>query len=234
MLSKFNAVLAGGATSMFAGAIANAHVSVSSGPAFADTTQIVEFGVGHGCEGADTQSVRIEIPAEVLSVRAVPSDLGPASVELDDAGLVTAVTWEKPDESVLEADTQYYSLKLRLRVPNQPFSTLYFPAYQVCRTADGDTLEVAWDAEVPESEVADGEEPAPALSILPKRVAGWNKFTLPVDVPDLDLFFSDARIVWKGEAAYSANPSTAELIAGTPAVTALTELSANDEIWVKY
>ena len=64
--------------------------------------------------------------------------------------------------------------------------------------------------------------------------AGWNKYIVAAAVPDVAALFGDAQIVWKGTAAYSANPTTAELIGATPGVTALTALAANDEIWVKY
>jgi hypothetical protein len=53
-------------------------------------------------------------------------------------------------------------------------------------------------------------------------------------VTDLGALFGDALIVWKGTAAYSANPVTADLIKTTAGVTALTGLTPNDEICVKY
>lgn len=211
---------------------AGAHISVTSGPAFADTNQEITFGVGHGCEGSDTLSVRVEIPTEVVSVRALGSDLGPASVALDDAGLVRAVTWAKPQASVLEADTHYYKLTFRIRVPNQPFTTLHFPTYQTCQASDGTTLEVGWVSTTEDE--SEESEPAPALRIVPKRLSGWNKLRVPQAMSDLSAFFSDAVIVWKGNAAYSANPSTADLIAATAGVSPLSALLANDEIWVRY
>jgi periplasmic copper chaperone A len=231
-MRSFSALLLAASFAMFPAAAA-AHVSVTSGPAFADSTQEVVFGVGHGCEGHDTRSVRIELPAEVVSVRALTSDLGTAQVELDDAELVRAVTWEKPAESVLDADTNYYKLALRIRVPNQPFTTLYFPTYQVCLASDGTEIQVDWVSMV-QNETEGGPEPAPALHVLPKRFAGWNQFVVPDAVENLSIFFADALIVWKDDAAYSANPATAELIASTPGVTELTALAASDEIWVKY
>ena len=233
MIRKISAVLGAGFSVAFASSLASAHIGIA-GPGFADTNQVITFSVGHGCEGSDTRSVRVEIPSEVASVRAVDSNLGRASVELDDAGLVTSVTWEKPESDVLPGDTNYYTLALRLRVPNQPFTTLHFPAYQTCQTADGALIEVAWSAAVSEDEVPEGEEPAPALTILPARVTGWNKLTVPVDVEELSVFFSDAQIVWKGEAAYSSNAATTELIGSTDGVTELTSLEEGDEIWVKY
>jgi hypothetical protein len=53
-------------------------------------------------------------------------------------------------------------------------------------------------------------------------------------VPDLSVFFGDAQIVWKGTAAYSSNPATAELAKMTSGVSELTALDAGDEIWVRY
>ena len=69
---------------------------------------------------------------------------------------------------------------------------------------------------------------------MPARKPGWNKFVVTQAMTDLSVYFGDALIAWKGAAAYSANPATTELIAGTAGVAPLTALSANDEIWVKY
>ncbi|HEY7371169.1 MAG TPA: DUF1775 domain-containing protein [Polyangia bacterium] len=216
-------------------AIADAHISIASGPGFANTTQEITFGVGHGCAGADTTGVRVEIPAAVVSVRAMRSDFGKVSVEKDAAGTITAVSWQKPDAEVLDADLAYYKLVLRVKVPDQPFTTIFFPSRQTCRAADGTMTTVNW-VSLPTDPVVDGgaDEPAPALTIVPARRPGWNKFTVAAGVPDLSVFFNDALIVWKGAAAYSANPATTDLIMATSGVTALSSLAANDEVWVKY
>jgi uncharacterized protein YcnI len=217
-------------------AVARAHVSIASGPGFANTTQEITFGVGHGCAGADTYKVRVQIPADVLSVRPLRSDFGKVSVEKDTAGAITAVTWQKADADALDADIAYYKLVIRLKVPNKPFTTYYFPSQQTCRAMDGTLSTVAWSM-LPTDPVVDGgavDEPAPALVVLPARRPGWNKFVVAAAVSDLSTLFGDAQIVWKGAAAYSANATTAELIGSTAGVTALTALAANDEIWVKY
>jgi uncharacterized protein YcnI len=232
MRTFFDASLVGAAVSLVS-TLATAHVSVASGPGFADTSQEIVFGVGHGCEGADTSGVRVEIPAEVTSVRVMPNVFGRATIEKDAADLIRAVLWQKDPADVLDSDFGYYKMSLRIRVPNQPFTTLLFPSRQTCTAADGTISTVDWIAAT-ESPDGGGPEPAPALQILPARVSGWNKFTVPVAIADLGTFFEDALIVWKGSAAYSANPTTSELITGTPGVTALTSLNANDEIWVKY
>jgi periplasmic copper chaperone A len=215
----------------FASARAEAHVSIASGPAFANVSQEVAFGVGHGCQGADTYRVQVEIPAGVTSVRPETSDFGQVDVETDAAGTVVAVTWTKSESSVLDADTQYYKLLLRLKAPAQPFTTIYLPARQTCRAGDGSETVVDW---VGIDETDTTVEPAPMLYLLPARFPGWNKYTLDTDVTDLKGFFGDAQIVWAGNKAYSVNPSTAELIAGTDGVSALTSLAAGEQIWVKY
>jgi uncharacterized protein YcnI len=213
-------------------ALAQAHISVASGPGFANTTQELVFGVGHGCAGADTYSVKMEIPAGVTSVRPVRSDFGRVSVEKNGAGDVVAVIWQKAEQDLLDADTSYYKLTVRLKLPNQPFTTVYFPTHQTCKAADGTLSTTHWIATT--AAPGAGEEPAPAVQVVPARKPGWNKFTVPAAIPDLKLFFSDAEIVWKASAAFSPNPATVELAKATSGVTELTALQANDEIWVKY
>jgi periplasmic copper chaperone A len=215
--------------------IAHAHISIASGPGFANTTQEITFGVGHGCAGTDTYRVRIEIPTDVLSVRPLRSDFGKVSIEKDTAGTITAVSWQKADADALDADLAYYKLVVRLKVPNKPFTTYFFKAHQTCRAMDGTLSTVDWTM-LPTDPAVDGgsDEPAPALVVLPARQSGWNKYVVAQPVADLSTIFSDAQIAWKGTAAYSANPNTAALITSTAGVTALTSLAANDEIWVKY
>jgi periplasmic copper chaperone A len=219
-------------------ALAHAHVSIISGPGFLNVTQEVTFGVGHGCSGADTYRVQVEIPAGIGSIRPLTSGFGKTSLETDSAGNVTSVTWQKADADALPGDTEYYKLTVRMRIGiSGPFETVYFPVHQTCRDKNGALLVTHWvgkPGDPPPPGDAGEDEPAATLQVLPARVAGWNKFTVPVAVSDLSVFFKDALIVWKGNAAYSANPSTLELIKTTEGVTALASLQANDEIWVKY
>lgn len=211
---------------------AQAHVSVS-GPGYANQSQVLNFGVGHGCAGADTVRIEVSLPKEVSQVRAVPSGVfGEMSIRADAAGVPTAVVWTKPNARA--ADDSYYTLSIRLKLPDAPFTTLYFPTKQVCRDKDGNESTTDWVA-LPGAEVKEGEEeePAPALNILPARFPGWNKVTAKADVKDLKVF-DDAQIVWVGDAAYSSNPATKELIKSEDGVKELTEIKANAEIWVKY
>lgn len=214
-------------------AVASAHIGVTS-PVYAGTTQELTFNVGHGCEGADTLSISVEIPATVTSVRVQPSGFGTATIDKDPATeLVKSVTWVKDEADLREADDGYYKLSIRAKIPAQPFTTLFFKTRQTCKVPGGATTVVDWVGEI-QTEAEGGPEPAPAALVLPPRKPGWNKFKVPVAIADLSKVFDDAQVVWKGTAAFSSNPVTAEQIKGTAGVTALTALAAGDEIWVKY
>jgi len=213
--------------------VADAHVSISSGPAAANKSQKITFTIGHGCENADTVAVRVEIPAAVSSVRALRSDFGKPSIERGAGNAISAVVWRKPDADVQDEDIGYYDLTIRARVGNVPFTQIYFKIHQTCRTATGVETTVSWAA-LP----GEAGEPAPAVAVVPTRQAGWNKYVVGANVSiaaaDLPTYFGDALIVWRGSAAYSANPITTALIASTAGVASLTDLAPNDEIWVKY
>lgn len=226
----------GAATVLTFVASADAHVAAASGPWFANATQELVFTIGHGCSGADTYRLKVDIPAGVTAVRPMTSDFGKASVTKDSAGAVTSVTWQKADADALDEDIAYYRLTLKVKTPDKPFTTLYFAAHQTCRAKDGTLTTVDWVG-LPGDPVPDGgkaAEPAAAFPLLPARAPGWNQYTVPVAVTDLATYFKDAAIVWKGAQAFSANPSTQTQIKSTAGVTTLTSLAAGDVVWVKY
>jgi uncharacterized protein YcnI len=218
---------------VLASATAHAHVSLTSGPGYAKQSQVLTFGIGHGCTGADTVKLEVAIPDSVTSVRAMPSAFGDATVNYDDAMVVKSVSWSK--DKARSVDDQYYQMSIRITVPDAPFTTIYFPAKQTCRAADGKETVVEWSA-IPDpntDETSEGSEPAPALNILPVRYPGWNKFTVKADIKDLTVF-NDAQIVWSGDAAYSSNPATQDQIKNEDGVSTLTEIKSGSDIWVKY
>jgi uncharacterized protein YcnI len=213
--------------------VAEAHFGVASGPAQAAKTQKITFSAGHGCSGSDTLRVRIDIPAGVTSVRALFSDFGKPTV-IKDGTTVTAVEWTKADTDLLAADDSYYEFTIRARVPDAAFTRLQFNVTQVCRSSGGVETTVLWDQP---PGAPPGGNPAPMVTVVPGRSAGWNKITVgrTVAEADLPLYFGDAQIVWRGTAAFSTNPNTMTQISSTPGVTALTgDLAANDELWVRY
>lgn len=212
-------------------AIAQAHVTLASGPAPASTTQKITFGVGHGCETggvhSDTIKIRVDIPAGVTSVRPLFSDFGKPTVTLTGT-TVTAVEWTKATGDFLEGDDAYYELTLRARTPGTPFTQLQFNVTQTCR----DGTVVRWD----QGPTSTTGNPAPMLNVTPAHTSGWNEITVPAAVAAADLarYFGDAQIVWRGNAAFSTNAATMAQIGITAGVTVLGELAANDKIWVKY
>jgi periplasmic copper chaperone A len=212
--------------------LATAHISIGSGPAFANKTQKITFNIGHGCAGADTIGVRVDIPAGITSVRALPSDFGkPQVVKTGDA--VSSVTWTKPDADLQDEDVGFYELTLRARVGEVPFTKILFTVTQTCRTPAGVETVVVWD----QPPGAQSGEPGPLLTVVPARTPGWNKLVLTTGIAAADVpgYFGDALIVWRGAAAYSANAVTAAQITATTGVTALAgDLAAGDELWVRY
>ncbi len=227
---------------LIAPSIASAHISIPSGPAFANKSgQKITFGINHGCtatSGAklDTLSVKIDIPSgiDATSVRALPSDFGGTPIVTRSGTNVTSVQWNRNPADLQASDVAYYEVTLRLKVLDVPFTRIPFVLTQVCRPQGGtatDDVTVVWTG--PES----AAEPSPQLTVVSVHVAGWHKLTLttPVLVADLGTYFGDAQIVWKGATAFSANAVTAALITMTTGATALTtNLAAGDEIWVKY
>ncbi|XXF79640.1 DUF1775 domain-containing protein [Myxococcaceae bacterium GXIMD 01537] len=236
MKSQIRTLLA--LASALAATAASAHISVSGTP-IAGTTFEANFTVSHGCNGADTYRVKIRIPEGVTSVRPIDSAFGKAVVEKDAVtGQVTAVVWTRSGD-VLPEDLNYYRFTLRAKLPNKPFTTVYFPTTQTCRTTTGTESVTEWSGTSGEhNHDSDGgttvtENPAPSMYLYPPRMPGWNKYTVNEHVHDLTVFM-DALIVWSGNKAYSFNPNTRALIEKEPNTEILSEIHPGMEIWVKY
>jgi periplasmic copper chaperone A len=236
--SSLLSLLAASAVTLGLAATASAHVSISSGPAAANKSQVISFGVGHGCEDAaqkhlDTIKIRVTIPAGVTGVRAIFSDFGKPTV-VKSGTTVTHVEWTKPTADLLDGDDAYYDLKIRARVPDAPFTKLKFDVEQTCQdSTTGAQVVVNWNA----AEGATGE-PAPQLVVVPARsAAGWTEVTVPraLTQDEVPTYLGDAQIVWRGTSAYSSNAATAAMITATPGVTALSGgLAIGDKLWVRY
>jgi len=225
------------AVTVFSG-LAIAHPTVASGPGFANKgSQKITFGLAHGCDGADTIKIKVDIPTTVTSIRALYSDFGRPTITRDPNNAnpqtnVRSIEWVKGDTE-LDEDFAFYEFTLRGRIADVPFTKILFTVTQTCKVPNASPTTVVWD-QPPESTVG---EPAPVLNVVPQRVAGWNKFVLTTAVAaeDVPLYFADAQIVWRGTEAFSPNSNTRAMIQGTTGVTELTtDLAVGDEIWVKY
>ncbi len=215
-----------------------AHMSVASGPVQAGRTSKISLGISHGCNDTeDSWKIRVTFPAGTFSsVRPMRSDFG-TPVVLKEGNQVSGIEWTKPDADKRQADDAYYELTFRAAVPNTPFSKVKLTITQTCVDASGNpTTPVVWD-----DDASSDPEPAPRLVILPQKLTptGWTKLTIPanttVAAADLDDYFPDALIVWKGTAAFSTNANTVEQINATTGVTFLdSDLVAGDVVWVRY
>lgn len=221
--------------------VASAHITIASGPAFANKNgQKISFAINHGCTVTggtlDTLSIKLDIPAgiDATSVRPLPSDFGGTPTVAKTGTSVTSVTWTRAPADLQASDVAYYELTLRLKVNDVPFTKIPWVITQVCRPQGGtavDDVTVVWTGP------STNPEPSPNLTVVPVHATGWHKITLTTAVvaADMGIFFGDAQIVWKGTAAFSSNAFTAALITMTTGVTALTsDLAVGDEIWVKY
>lgn len=189
---------------------------------FAGKSYTATMNVGHGCEDEttgthyDTEILEVEIPATFTKVRPMDATWGTAAVETDIAGNVTKLIWTRTLAAHAE-DTHLYQVSFKGSLPNAPLTTLEFVATQRC---NGDTIATVWEG-------AD----VPTLKLLPARLPGWNQYTAQADIDEATIksFFADALIVWSNNAAYSANPHTAELITNP-----LTAIPLGAVFWVKY
>jgi uncharacterized protein YcnI len=156
-------VSAGGLAALLAASAAQAHVSASPKEAQAGAYQVVRFGVGHACAGADaTTAVRLEMPDGLPSARPQPKPGWTLSIERGTGGpeSVKAIVWR----GRLPAD-QFEEFVVMMRLPDRP-GPLFIPAIQTC----GD-IETRW-TEIPPMDAAPRpERPAPAIRLLPRESA---------------------------------------------------------------
>jgi uncharacterized protein YcnI len=236
---------------------AQAHITLS-GLAAPKGTAEVTVNVPHGCTEKDpafpndttkdkhypAYKVKVDIQPGVTSVKTFHVAFGKAALTKDATGNVTSVTWTK-DGADEATDEVAFRFIVRGTFPDAPFTKAYFPATAYCRKpGGGEDIADPYtalpdpagtpDAGAPVDAAAPVANAAPFIVILPARTPGWNKYTVPVAIPDVSVFFKDASIVWAGTAAYSANAVTADLIKKEPGTTVLTSVAAGTEIWVKY
>jgi uncharacterized protein YcnI len=235
MQSGWKAMAWAAGMTLLVSAKAQAHISATS-PATANSTQEITFGVGHGCGVVDTFQIEVQIPAGVSNVRPLHGGVfgNPKLVKDEATGVLKSIRWTKNVADVADGDPNYYKLAIRAKLPDAPFTTLYFKTTQTCRDASGVETTEEWFAEgESEGHSETGPAPSPAVYLLPARTAGWNKFVVTQAIKDLSVF-NDAQIVWADNKAYSANAVTKAFIESEPGTQLLTEIPANTEIWVKY
>ncbi len=163
---------AAGAALLTGAPVAGAHVGTSPSEAPAGSRQVIDFRIGHGCDGSPTTKLAIKIPEGVVAV--TPEHIAGWTVEVetgpitpyDDHGTqvsegVTQVTWTGGPLP----DGQYQTFGLSLMLPDTPGETVSFPAVQTCEQG-----ETPW-IELPADGGAEPEHPAPAV-VLTEATGG--------------------------------------------------------------
>jgi len=155
-------------------AAAQAHVTLETREAPADSYYKAAFNVGHGCKGSPTVRIRVRIPDGVVAVKPQPKTgwelaitRGKLAKPYSDGhgGMisegVTEVTWS--GGKLL--DEHFDQFVLRAKLPSQPNSVLYFPVVQECEQGAHRWIEIPAEGK----SLSDYKEPAAALKLTPKQ-----------------------------------------------------------------
>ncbi|CAA0115651.1 YcnI family protein [Zhongshania aliphaticivorans] len=212
-----------------------AHVSVVSSTAYANSYYQVILSIPHGCDGADTERVEVEIPSTMVSVKPLidfNSANIPVGIEAEQVnGEVSKLIFNR--DNAAETDNTIYTVSFRGKLSDAPFTTQYFPTTQYCVGGGVAAWTGTNGGHNHDSSAESTELPAPSVFVYPTRHLGWNQYTAPDHLHDMGIF-KDAEIVWKGGAGYSANPVTMELIEADEDSSSLSEIHPDESFWVKY
>lgn len=154
---------------------ASAHVTLESGEAALGSTYKAVFRVPHGCEGAPTNVVRVQIPEGVISVKPMPKAgwtlekvKGKYEKTYDYYGTpmgegVKEIVWK--GGSLADDEYDEFILRGMLAGDFKVGEMLYFPVVQECPDGKAER----W-IEVPAAGQSsdDLESPAPGIKILEK------------------------------------------------------------------
>lgn len=147
-------VLASAAALAFPAA-ASAHVSVDASTTEVGGYSTLTFAIGHGCDGAPTESVTVDFPAEIGSVK--PTAKPGWDVEVNEEGETRSVTYTA-DEALPDGLRDTVEVAALLPLDGAAGDVLTFPVTQSCTEG-----ELIWD-QVPDGE-AEPELPAPQLTL---------------------------------------------------------------------
>ncbi len=162
-------------SSVLASSAAFAHVTLENQQAVVGSTYKATLRVPHGCAGKPTNVVRVQIPAGVTGVKAMPKpgwklemikDTS-APAKKDDHGadivVVKEVVWS--GGNLLDENYDEFVFRGALSKDLAPNTTMYFPVVQECP----DKAFERW-IEIPAEgkTSADYKKPAPGLKLLPK------------------------------------------------------------------
>jgi uncharacterized protein YcnI len=117
---------------------ASAHVTLDQAVMPADSYVRIALRVPHGCEGAATAGVRLQVPSDLRGVRAMPVAGWTLTSRMEGGVTVQGEhgTIHVPREVSWHGgnlpDDQYQEFVMLVRTPAEPGATLYFPVVQEC------------------------------------------------------------------------------------------------------
>jgi uncharacterized protein YcnI len=149
---------------------AEAHITLETGQSAANATYKAVLRVGHGCEGADTTSVRVQIPEGLIAAKPMPKPgwkielkEGAYAKSYDYYGTpvtkgIKEISWSGGSLP----DAFYDEFVFRVRVTGfAPGSTVYLPVVQEC----GKTVERWIEIPAQGKSEDDYEHPAPSFTV---------------------------------------------------------------------
>ncbi len=153
---------------------AHAHATLEVLQAPAGTYYKAVLRVPHGCEGSPTTAVKIRIPAGVTAVKPQPKpgwELHTVIGQLDEPH--TDGHGQQITEGVTEVhwtggrllDEHYDEFAMRVRLPDAPGETLFFPTVQECEQGVHRWIEIPEAGRTGD----DHDEPAPRLRLTPRN-----------------------------------------------------------------
>jgi uncharacterized protein YcnI len=157
---------------------ASAHITLETAQAPVGSSYKAVLQVPHGCAGAPTNAIRVQMPEGVISAKPMPKPgwtleivKGAYAKSYDYFGTPTnegvrEVIWSGgnlPDDFYDE-----FVIRVYLTPDLAPGAMLYFPVIQQCGTASDAWIEVPADGQTED----DLQLPAPGLKLLPATASG--------------------------------------------------------------
>ncbi|GAA3631047.1 hypothetical protein GCM10022200_12350 [Microbacterium awajiense] len=152
-------IAAGVALAVGAPLAASAHVNVTPGTPAAGSNTTLTFAFSHGCDGAPTTALAIEIPEGVAGVKPNVQAGWTITVEEGEDGVPTSVTYTT-DTPVEDGYKASVALDVLLG-EDTAGSTLAFPTVQSCTEGENAWVEIAEEGEDPH----DLDSPAPVVTV---------------------------------------------------------------------
>lgn len=149
---------------------ASAHVTLESAQAPAGSFHKIVLRVPHGCAGSPTIALRVQIPPGVTAVKPQPKPgwaltivHTPLDTPVTDShsNPVTEVVGEIHWTEGHLLDAHYDEFALRVRLPDAPGETIYFPVVQECEEGVERWIDTPATGGVDDT-------PAPGLTLTPR------------------------------------------------------------------